>query len=91
LLVNRYVQFTAQDLTKIEDFFAKFSAPISKNRSTQKITRNGDKLASKQSKPLQKPNIIESDNQKKNGKNGRGKFAPFSVITQPTIVVEKYE
>jgi transcriptional regulator with XRE-family HTH domain len=80
--------FTTQDLIKIEDFFERFSAPISNNINTQKITRNGNKLASKQSKLLQKSNIIEMDNQTK---NERGKFEPFSISTQASIVVEKYE
>jgi transcriptional regulator with XRE-family HTH domain len=88
--------FTTEDLIKIEALFDKFSAPVSKKGSTLKITRNGNKLASKQSKPLQKPNIIESDNkitppQKKKGGNGHGQFVPFSVSTQSSIVVEKYD
>jgi hypothetical protein len=90
--------FTSQDLIKIEALFDRFSTPVSKKGNKLKITRNGNKLKQRQSKLLQKSHIIDSDKaelisppQKKYERNGRGKFAPFSVSTQTSIVGEKYE
>jgi transcriptional regulator with XRE-family HTH domain len=90
--------FTTQDLIKVQVFFDKFSTPVLKKRNTLKITRNGNKLTSNQSKFLQKSNIIGSENQdlitppqRKYDKNGREKFVPFSIVTQTSVVTEKCE